>query len=227
MSSQGTRKYITRTVQQGKDKNVSNKQPGHRFPILTGTVRNLYLAIYEEETYDEYTNNFDNAPSTKEKLVGNNFLHRPHHDMESVICILIDGLVHAWPVGFEQEVTSQAEITMGKLQNHVIINDFDSRDRIEDYDEEKWLEVLHSELYFLAEMMVELSKFLHGDWSLWMNNSGGDALRPDFLHEALKRILLQAIVWIQEEKEDHINIQLKRELRYIPGYSFPIGFKPF
>jgi hypothetical protein len=43
----------------------------------------------------------------------------------------------------------------------------------------------------------------HGDWSLWMNNSDKDALKPDFLHEALKRILLRAIMWIQEEREEH------------------------
>jgi hypothetical protein len=207
-SSQGTPRYIARTIQKGEDKDVSTKQLGHRFPILTGTARNLYLAKYGEKTYEEYTNNFDKAPPYKEKVAGYKFLHRPHHDMESVIWVLIDGLVHAWPVDSEQDVTSQAETTMGMLQNHVILSYRDSRDGIEQYKKEMWLKILHPKMHFLAEMMVELSKFLHGDWSLWMNNNDNGALKPDFLHEALKRLLLQAIVWIQEKQEEHTDIQI-------------------
>jgi hypothetical protein len=59
-----------------------------------------------------------------------------------------------------------------------------------------------------------------------MKKSEGKALKPDFLHEALKRLLLQAIVWILEKQKEHTDIRLKGDLRYIPGYFSPIVYKP-
>jgi hypothetical protein len=223
------------------------KANGHCFPTLSYTAYGLYVAAYKEKkTYDEYTQSFDKMQPAKYKPkpkpkpeIGDgslhrprkSFLHRPHHDMESVIWVLIDGLVHAWPVGSELEITKEAKSIMLMFYNHNVDGIGDTRSGIDKIQEEQWLAILHPQLGFLAGMMAELSKFLYCDWSLWMIRSDDDnkplepgviPLKPDFLHEALKRILLQAIVW----NEGHMDIQLKKQVRYIPGYSYPFDYDP-
>jgi hypothetical protein len=139
---------------------------------------------------------------------------------------LIDVLVHAWPIGSEPEVTGDAAVAIRMFQSHAISGATDSRERFRGYKKEMWSKILHPKLHFLVDMMEELSKFLKCDWSLWMNKSDVKALKPDFLHDALKRILLQAIVWIIEKQEDHTDVRLKRELRCIPKYALPANFRP-
>jgi hypothetical protein len=204
--SQGTRKYIARRVQQGEDETQSLMARDHCFPTLTSTAYDQYVAAYGEDTYQEYTETFNNIERYKVKRDGVEFLHRPHHDMESVIWVLVDGLVHAWPIDAEPEVEQLANLVMHMFQTHAIIRWLDTRvhTTIKEFREVEWVEILNPKLRFLTTMMVQLSNFLHCDWTVWMHPKDKKPLKADFLHEALKRILLQEIVFMDEETNDGI-----------------------
>lgn len=81
-STQGTRKYIARRVQRGKDRNESTKAVDHCFPTLTDTARDLFVAAYGNDTYVEYAEDFDKMQRSVAYKPDDKFLHRPHHDMD-------------------------------------------------------------------------------------------------------------------------------------------------
>jgi hypothetical protein len=206
-------------VQRGKDAEVSYKH-NITFPTLTEKAAKLYIGAYGKDRYDNYAKKFDDLGNGigKANPVKNPkeciFLHCPHHDMESVIWVLIDGLVHAWPKSTEPEVRESAKSIMRILNTHTILVGGDSRKDIESYDEDEWTQSLHPDLQFLAPMMTQIGKFLSCNWTLWMDPKDENPLKADFLHEALKQLLLEEIVNIDSEKNK--NVALYDKLRCIP-----------
>jgi hypothetical protein len=223
-------------VQLGEDAEYSYKRK-ITFPTLTGKAEKLYIGAYGEDIYADYAKNFDGLGDIKDKIVDTDdrkFCHRPHHDMESVIWVLIDSLVHAWPVGAKLAVTRQAESIMHIFNTHMINADLDARSGIERHGEVKWAQILHPDLHFLAPMMAQLSKFLSCDWTLWMlpedkksteHEDKKPLLKADFLHEALKRLLLKEIIDIDDEK--NIDVALHDDkLRHIPEKKMVVNSEP-
>ena len=210
--NQGTRKYIACSVAAGQNDVSSMIHPGLSFPELDGTALQLYIGAYGEETYQRYITKFDACSRCKAgPSEESDVEHSPHHDMESVIWILFDSLTRAMPKDAkEMALTGRAISVIRNFDNHVIDAASDTRHPILRFDEENWKEVLHPSLSFLAKSLANLTLFVRTDWSFWK-----DELPRDFMHEALKRILLRKIDRLGSSK-DH-DVQLRKGERNSGG----------
>ena len=177
-----------------------------QFPELTDRALELYMDSYGQKMYDNYRSKFNGSKPFRKAFGQMRFEHRPHHDVESFIWITIESLVKAWPEDGKECLTKNAITVMRGFDGHDI--DDETRFSIEQLPLLGWTNALHPKLSGLAPMLRELSIFLQTDWRLWEGE-----LKEDFLHEVLKRILLQEIVRIEDDKAD---VLLREEQRTIP-----------
>ena len=127
------------------------------------------------------------------------FLQLPVHDAESVIWIIVDHLLRAIPLGGEPQVNDFAISALNAFLVHSIEHAGDSRSFFANFTPEKWVKCLHPGLSHMAPFLYKLCLILNTDWTLWCIKG---ELPNDFLHEAVKRILLEEIVRIRTESCD-------------------------
>ena len=121
------------------------------------------------------------------------------HDAESIIWIIIDHLLRAISVGGEPQVNDFAIGALKAFLVHSIENAGDSRSNFSNFTLEEWTKCLHPGLSHTSPFLYKFCQLLDVDWTLWCIKG---ELPNDFLHEAVKRILLEEIVRIRAENRD-------------------------
>ena len=183
---------------EGKCDRFSARDPKIRFPILNGDPLKLYTEVYGEEKYRYYIEQLEKSALF---LFGEDTVFRqlPVHDAESIIWIIVDHLLRAFPDGKRPEVNDAAVGALKAFINHDVEMYGDTRSGFRKLTKKDWVNCLHPALAHMASMLVNLCEFVKLDWTLWCLHGH---LPMDFLHEAIKRILLQEIVRIKTEKCD-------------------------
>ena len=165
---------------------------------LSGEALNLYIRAYGEENYRTYITKLNES-----SIIQNNtdvvFKQLPIHDAESIIWIIVDHLLRAIPVGREPQVNEFAISALNGFLMHAISYCGDTRSSFSNFSLEEWIKCLHPGLSHTAPFIRRLCRLLITDWSLWCLKG---ELPDDFLHEAVKRILLEEIVRIRAENRD-------------------------
>ena len=184
----------------GKCARVSARDSDIRFPTLNGEPLKLYIEAYGEEKYRYYIEQFEKSPLFL-KRNDTVFRQLPVHDAESIIWIIVDHLLRAIPDGVDEspEVNNAAVGALRAFINHAVEKSGDTRSCFAEYSKEDWIDCLHPALSHMAPMLAKLCELVSADWTLWCLHGH---LPIDFLHEAIKRILLQEIVRIKTEKCD-------------------------
>ena len=162
-------------------------------PELQGKAKDTYIEAYGEEAYIAYND-------TEPKMYHGSgytcipddtptFTHRPDHDMESLFWVLVVVLILAKPLGEPDEITPAFSSTWAYFDNHTISKDpHDPRNDIFGQPEKAWRELLHPKLSCLAGMLCKLAKQVQPEYGLLDTPP-----KPDHLHEAFRRILLEQI----------------------------------
>ena len=191
----------------GKCQRFSARDPKIRFPTLNSELLKLYTKAYGEEKYRYYFEQFEKSALF---LHGDGSIFRqlPVHDAESIIWIIVDHLLRAFPDGKLPEVSDAAVGALKAFINHDIEKFGDSRSGFQILTKEEWVELLHPKLSHMAPMLVNLCALIGLDWTLWCMHGH---LPMDFLHEGIKRILLQGIDHIKTEKCDVLLSQEDRK----------------
>ena len=201
------RKFIAIPVTKGKCAKAIIRSSRLRFSELTGEPLKLYIEAYGEK-YRYYIDEFDKSPSSLEGDNNTVFRQLPVHDAESIIWIIIDHLLRALPEKGLPEVNDAAVGALKAFINHAVETSGDTRSGFAVYSKEDWIDCLHPALSLVAPMLTSLCRFIQVDWTLWCMHGH---LSMDFLHEAIKRILLQEIVRIKTEKCDVLLSQEDRK----------------
>ncbi|THG98177.1 hypothetical protein EW145_g7472, partial [Phellinidium pouzarii] len=183
----GTRMFVSVAVATGEVRKTVKKV---YFPELSGRARELYDQAYGKEKYEKYRDAVNNAVpkyeiTGEEKLL---FLNAAHHDMESFYWVLVYELLAAWPEGEDKCLSSVANNLLTILLEH----EFNSETRHFEYEQEDWENLLHPSLKIVAVMMFKIQEYFSTEWAYWANIPG------DHCHEAVKVIMLQTIVELDE-----------------------------
>ena len=199
---QGTPRYIARSVSVGEV--LWRKDIYAKFspmPELQGKVKHAYIEAYGEEAYMSYNDTeprmYHGAEFTCIPDDTPTFTHRPDHDMESLFWVLVVVLILAKPLDEPDEITPALSSTWAYFDNHTISkNPYDPRNNIFGLTERAWRELLHPKLSCLAGMLRKLADQVQPEYGLLDPQA-----KPDHLHEAFRRILLEQILAMDD---DHI-----------------------
>ena len=185
-------------VATGRFAAVSCRIVKERFLDLNGEALNRYIQAYGEESYRSYITKLDESPIFQDGT-GIVFKQLPIHDAESIIWIIVDHLLRAIPLNRKPQVNDCAIDALNAFLIHSIQLSGDSRTHLSNFTLEEWIKCLHPGLSHTAPFIRKLCRLLLVDWSLWCLKG---ELPDDFLHEAVKRILLEEIVRIRAENQD-------------------------
>ncbi|KAI5119575.1 hypothetical protein M0805_006460 [Coniferiporia weirii] len=193
------------------------------FPTLEGEAKQLYIRAFGQEVHDRYITAINESPryisdTSEEKEPS--YKHAPYHDAESFFWVLVYELLVAWPECEEDELSMGASYLMFELHKHDFMNEFsDIRKVLRLSDLDYWEKILHPRLLCLAETICELGSYFNTEWAYWKD------LPEDHAHEALKRLLLPAILKLkadpiplrEEERTPRWHMERKPSYRYEPG----------
>ncbi|KAJ3481256.1 hypothetical protein NLI96_g7780 [Meripilus lineatus] len=202
----GTEIYVARTVSRGALRYDYSPIDDFPMPALEGEVKELYKFAYGEQEYDHYCD----APGTvhgskpfvrtlippiESELPP--FIHKPHHDAESLYWVLLDVLLHVQPL----ERTDGADLrsfwdvralthqhgSLGMSQK-----DFFLIHSLPDYLH--YIEdALDPKLASLAPLLGDLAAQVYPEYDLF-----DPPPPPEHLHEAMRRLLLQFIYSMED-----------------------------
>lgn len=169
-------------------------------PELEGRARDIYIEFYTQETYDLYSDEDDdtvhgrNPPKRSHSSLP--FSHRPDHDVESIFWVLVFAVMTALPKGAVDTPSQAFYEGMKYLRGHTIEEGAlgDSRDWFFFRDSNDWKRMLHSKLSPIAKMMEDLAMQVYPEYGLLYPPP-----RPEHLHEAFRRILLNQILSMEDD----------------------------
>lgn len=169
-------------------------------PELAGKAKEVYVNSYGQNTYDAYT---DTVPNTahggklpEERDRAPSFFHRPDHDVESIFWVLVSSVIMAKPLDAPDEPSSTFVEVWEILKDHIIKKSqtFDPRNFLLLMTQNIWLEILHPKLSPIVKMMCLLAKQVRPEYGLL-----NPPPKPDHLHEAFRRIILEQILSMGED----------------------------
>ncbi|KAJ3481248.1 hypothetical protein NLI96_g7778 [Meripilus lineatus] len=195
----GTEIYVARTVSRGALRYDYPPIGDFPMPALEGEVKELYKFAYGEEEYDHYCD----APGTvhgskpfvrtlippiESELPP--FIHKPHHDAESLYWVLLDVLLHVQPLertdgadlGHFWHVRNLIHDSSGPSQrNYFLLHSLPDYTRYIEY-------ALDPKLASVAPLLADLAAQVYPEYDLF-----DPPPPPEHLHEAMRRLLLQFI----------------------------------
>ncbi|KAJ3491342.1 hypothetical protein NLI96_g782 [Meripilus lineatus] len=179
-------------------------------PKLQGKARQLYELAYGSEMYDRYCDclwtrhgarlkNWDHPEPGEKRL----FVHKPHHDVESLCWVLIYMLIHVQPLERIEGVNLPAFWTVRNFF-HNLEKKKKPRDPRDNFWEKGKFTIINSldpKLQPLTEFIWQILRHIRPEYDLF------DPPPPlEHLHEAIRRLLLKAIY----EMEDPIALDTEK-----------------
>ncbi|TBU22020.1 hypothetical protein BD311DRAFT_169894, partial [Dichomitus squalens] len=217
----GTPLFIARSVSLGTVLLDHVSIRGRPMPRLTGDALQLYTAVYGEERYDGYNDqpaagtwHGGRPPMTLDPDRHRSanlpaFVHRPEHDVESVYWTMVYALLRAQPITAPKEDYAPPAVAIVwqiLLAHHIppqqSSRKVENRDKIIYSPEEEWLELFCADMQDVGVLLWEISQHVRSEYALWEG-----ALRPDHLHEAVQRLILQYLV---DHREKDIKLDPSR-----------------
>ncbi|KAI5115168.1 hypothetical protein M0805_000765, partial [Coniferiporia weirii] len=193
----GTPMFVARAIANGHIAHDVDRRP--ELLEISDRARELYSKAYGSEKYELYLNAINSTPALQMVLLGEDIVveHCGHHDVESFFWVLVFQLLHAWPEGEEELVTEKTNTMMNTFKKHSFKEgEPDVREGILwNIKEDQWCEALHPRLKKLAGMLAKLTVYVRTEWLLWK----GCGLPEDHCHEAMKRLLLDGILLLDDD----------------------------
>lgn len=219
--------YIARAIsighRQGERKQQRTFLP---MPELSGKARELYDKTWDESMYDKYcdtdgTRHGATIPADAELL--NSYEtrnteainHQPRHDVESMFWSLYVTSIQLVPKCDTPDViTQQFDDAWTALQNHQIGNSrlrrlaYDTRDMTMMSIPEQVKQTLHPGFSgtSLPKLLAALSEQIYPEYELIQD----EILEEDHLHEAMRRLLLDCIVEMEDKPDIEFDTEKKR-----------------
>jgi hypothetical protein len=175
-----------------------------KMPTLDGEAKTLYVAMYGEDAYNEFTDDDADpkyhgglllvtpsaAGPVKSKV--KEVLHQPRHDVESIFWTLFSSIICAHPSAAHLEPTTDDDFAsaVDALNKHTMgKRGFDNRGNVLGWPAYRFQLALHPELATLAPMLHSMAQQILPEYSFLSPEP-----RREHRHEAMRRILLQQIV---------------------------------
>ncbi|CAL1712261.1 unnamed protein product [Somion occarium] len=194
----GTSSFVARSVSLRRTRWDDKKY--RPMPELTERAKELYLAAYGQEKYSQYCDKNGTFHAGREVQEDDDicvrpFLHKPEHDAESVFWVLIWYCLRALPKGCDEEWTVEISNAWKDLSDHHLGRP-ETRGDFFKFTAQEYKGILHSKLSSLAPLLHSLAAQVFPDY---------EYLKPtppeDHLHEAMRRLLLQFIVGMDDPIE--------------------------
>jgi hypothetical protein len=170
-------------------------------PDLCGKAKELYVEAHGQLTYDSYCDpdgTFHRGRPTTGRINSTpHFLHRPDHDVESIFWTLFSSLIRVYPRDSAHETDTHHcfNKAIKCLDTDVIDHDTgDSRVEFTGWEEDEFQSALHPKLATLGTMLHRIYSQVEPEYAYL-----SPPPRPDHLHEAMGRLLLQQIVDIGDD----------------------------
>ena len=166
-------------------------------PTLKGKVKELYELAYGSETYDRYCDTVWEAHGTMFKNLmraGTErkfpFVHKPHHDVESLCWVLIYMLFHVQPLERTERVNLPAFWTVRDFfHEHTEPGPIgDTRSHFVFLSIGDITNCLDPKLASVTQLIRNILQYIEPEYELL-----DPPLPPEYLHEVIRRLLLEAI----------------------------------
>ena len=174
---------------------VTQQRPA--FPEMKEDIKKLYEKAFGKTAagYPEVVNGLE-LIFTEERFADLTFNHAPYHDVESYFWVLFYFFIRAHPVDDSENMTAQGERYLKNMQRHEFQSADDSRLGIlTQKSETDLVGALSPSLQKLVPFLHRIRKYVRTEWAAWSNPK----LPLDHAHEAVKRILFEAIVMLEKE----------------------------
>ena len=193
--------YIARSVCLGTVATDRLSRTSPPMPELSAEARTLYVRAYGAERYERYNDKEGTRHGARPPDVYQGFgtappfRHRPEHDVESIYWSMVSALLRAHPKGVDRE--SKASKAMTQTWDFLLSHDIpeqgsgasDDRQMIVTKTAGQWQALFLGDMKDIGTLLFQISDHMLAEYALW-----GDGLRPDHLHEAVQRIILQYLV---------------------------------
>ncbi|TBU23612.1 hypothetical protein BD311DRAFT_673589 [Dichomitus squalens] len=224
----GTPLYIARSVSLGDV--LLDFASAASMPRLTGDALQLYTTTYGQERYDRYNDDpvartyhggYPPNPSDFDEANIPVFVHRPEHDVESIYWTMLYALLRVQPATAPRDrYASDASAYVWKiLLSHRIPRDKSSpnaepRSHILNGWKNVWRRLFFADMEDVALLMWEISVQVRPEYALWE----GGKLKPDHLHEAVQRLILQYLV-DHRDKDIKLDPSRRRPTAPLPAHK--------
>ncbi|KAF7797277.1 hypothetical protein EIP86_008472 [Pleurotus ostreatoroseus] len=184
-------------------------------PVITGKARDLYDKAWGSNTYNRYCDHGDTCHGVTvpaDKVLKNIYsakalipvVHKPHHDVESMFWSLYITAIQLVPkCDIADSITGVFKTTWDDIRKHRIADtwneDVDIRDSLLTFLTDDMELALHPGLAAsspLTELIYSLGEQICPEYDLL---DGID--KPEHLHEAMRRLLLDAIVKMEDQPD--------------------------
>lgn len=196
--------YIARSVAAGYPLESPSQAVYQHMPTLSEGAKKIYIQAYGENTYERYCDTAktfhgsDGALPNPRKLPNFKFCHRPDHDVESIFWVLLATLLRARPVNStateaDLKAYCQAEKVFQdhRIQEGVMV---DNRECLLNLSLRQMETALDPELRDLGWMLMEMAEQVKPEYGYL-----SPAPPNDHLHEAMRRLLLEQILRMDDE----------------------------
>ncbi|KAJ3491349.1 hypothetical protein NLI96_g775 [Meripilus lineatus] len=197
----GTQMFAARAF--AEERRICIKGPSYKrtMPTLEGDVKELYEFAYGAEAYERYSDASDTIHGSRHIPFKGYYLctepdipppiHMPHHDAESIFWVLFYVLLHAQPLERTDGVNMAGFWTAREWFHEVDLSPkSDSREKL----------MMHDFRIYFDPKLEPITNFLRDlAWQVIPEYDEFDPPpAPEHLHEAMRRLLLQAIHTMQD-----------------------------
>lgn len=168
------------------------------FPELNGRAAGLYENAYGPELVHRYPRLVNDSETYRDDPDFSEYKHAPYHDVESFFWVLFYTLIRAWPEGDVGTMNVTAQRILKLTQGHRFVeNEHDDREGWlrKNHQVESIEKALSPKLQKFAPFLIDIRDYVGIEWAGW----AADKFPADHCHEAVKRILLNAIVELQAD----------------------------
>lgn len=194
--------YIARAVSRGKPDIVMSSDDYHPMPTLSGQALDLYKAAYGAKVYDDYCDKPEYFHGRKSPSLDHlsyddlvefvQHKHRADHDAESIYWVLFVTLLRAYPEGASEKDSDLRRYwsIYDIFLKHDIQKIFsDPRELLLSLAKYAIEDALDPKLRRLGGLLYSIAKHVRPEYGLLRPDP-----EPEHLHEAMRRLLLQFIV---------------------------------
>ncbi|KAF8324863.1 uncharacterized protein EI90DRAFT_3074155 [Cantharellus anzutake] len=163
-------------------------------PELQGEVLHTYNMLFGVGAYEAGQEDYDNNNIHEFGSLQNPPLYRPRHDIESLVWVIVDTLLHAKPEGSDDSPLMELA-RFEQTLNSRRYRDVDMSTLLFFLPLDWWKRALHPELGpVLGELLHNIALQVGPEYEYLI-----EPPRSTNLHEALRRLLLRAIVTLNQQ----------------------------